>query len=325
MKKVVFAALALTLGFSSCSQDDDNKSGTDGYVDVKLGTDSGVLKSIVTPGGATSWDVNDKLNIVDIDATVQTFTYNESTPKSSAKFSGKLKATTGTNVYKAYYAPQNSQTSLESGKILVVKRKNVDITSGSSADHSAQFGTYCPMVAIPFELDLQNQEATLINFHHLACMIEARVSLRDILDQVYLDKNCDKVVFELKALNNAKPFYDEIKIDMSQLNTTDSAEHLDDCITNFGDTSVKTDFMSSTMNLSTSRTISYLVREYSALQSFPIAILALPTDDNFDFTATVTFYEGSNVQLKMQGSSTASKLKPTGLNVLNFDYKKIVP
>jgi len=328
MKKVVFAALALTIGLWSCSQDDENKGSTpDGYVDVSLGTESGELKSIVTPGGATSWNMGDELKVLDIDGTVQTFNYDEATAKSSAKFKGTLKAATGTNVYRAYHAPENCNTTLENGNILVVKRTDVSISEDGVNANSETFGKHCPMVAIPFELDVNNQGATeSIRFYHLGTMIEARVTLKEPEYSVYSGKYFDNVVFELESSSGTAPFYTETKLDLSQLTTSHMAEHLDDYITNFGDTSVKTNKMSTKMDMSQNRrTIGDLLEEYKTLGSFPIPIFALPTNDNFTFTGTVTFYDGNTVQLKMQGTSTGTSLKPTGLNVLNFDHEQIVP
>lgn len=331
MKKVIFVIFVLAAGLCSCSQSDDNNSNEPDFVDVTIGTDSGDLtgksgaksKSIVEPGGTTSWNLNDKVNVVDVDGSVRTFTYADETPKSSAKFAGKLLGNQGKSVYKAFHAPEKSKVELESGHILVIEREDLDITESGIVNNSALFGSYCPMISIPIEFNAgSSQDNKAFRFYHLASMIEGRVTLRENEEMQYLDKLFDKVTFEVQA-KNSTPFYKKVELDMNKLTTNSKIEDINECFINQNDPSAKTDYMYTIMNMNV-RTIRELMQEYESLGSFPIPIFALPTGDGFDYTATICFYHGATLQLKMQGSATATRLNPMGLNVLDFDYEKIV-
>ncbi|WP_029906711.1 hypothetical protein [Prevotella sp. 10(H)] len=323
MKKVIFAALVLVAGLWSCSSDDNEGPDNvpDGFVKVEIGSESKGLKSIIIPGGGTSWDVIDEVKIIDADGAPRTFTYGASGTSPSAKFNGMLLANQGEKIYRAYHAPKKSKCTLESGHILIVEREDLDITEDGVNYNSALFGSYCPMVAFPVKFDAQSKDPKLFSFSHLTNMIEARVTLRETEEKEFLDKRFDRVVFELKA-NGSKPFYTKIKFDMKLLQVGNNAEHLDDCIINKGDKSTNTDFMSTTMNMK-ERTIRELMNEYD-IKGFPIPIFALPTDDPFDYTATIYFYLGETIQLKMEGSEHSTGLKPVGLNTLPFDHEEIV-
>jgi len=323
MKKVIFIALVLSIGLWSCSQNDEPGDAPDDYVDVTIGLETKGLKSIIEPGGTTTWNVNDEVRIVDIDGVPRKFAYGGETAQRSAEFKGTLRSGQGKNIYKAYHAPEKSKVELERGHILVVEREDLDITEDGVNYNSALFGSYCPMVAVPIEFDAENtDESKVFQFHHLTTMIEGRISLRETEDAEFLNKKFDRVEFEVRAIES-KPFYTKIKFDMDLLKVDDDADDLDECIIDGDDESVKTDIMSTTMNMK-ERTIKELMREYAGLKSFPIPIFALPTEDDFRYTATVCFYYGETVQLKMQGSQNATGLNPVGLNVLDFDYKKIV-
>lgn len=323
MKKVIFATLTLAIGLWSCSQDDEIAKTSDGYVDVTIGSQSGSLRSIVAPGGATSWNLPDQVKVLDVDGVEQVFSYTAETPKSSAEFAGRLKAGQGKQVYYAYHTSKKSTTTLKDGHILVVGRENAEITEDKDITNSILFGSYCPMVAIPFEFDAEHtKNPKLVQFYHLGTMIEGRVSLRNPQDSEFLDRVFDKIVFEIKAIGS-EPFYTEIQLDLNKLPTSSSVENLNDCIIDSNDKTVKTNFMSTTMNMNT-RSVRDLMEESKSLGSFAIPIFALPTEDSFNYTATISFYNQDKLQLKLEGSSTATKLNPAGLNILNFDYKKIV-
>lgn len=332
MRKILFAVLVLAVGVYSCSQNDENENVSDELVEVKVGSESKKMidpeskntKSIIEPGGTTTWNIGDQVKIIDVDGVDRTFTHEGKNATQSAEFNGLLRAGQGKRIYKAFHAPTKSDCKLETGHILVVKREDLDITEDGVNYNSALFGSYCPMVAIPLNFDAEDpDDSKLFQFHHLTSMIEARVSLRDPEDNEFLDKTFNRVVFELKA-RGSKPFYTEIKFDFDLLNIGDQVQDFDECIVNKSDASVKTDFMSTTMNME-ERTIRELMGEYASLKSFPIPIFALPTDDPFDYTATVYFYLGNKIQLKMEGNKDgATGLNPVGLNVLVFDYKKIV-
>jgi len=331
MKKVIFTACALAIGLWSCSSDNNDTVPSDKYVDVKIGgesggliiTESGGIKSIVSPGGATSWNMADQVRVLDVDGSAQLFTYAAETPKSSAEFNGRLKGGQGNQVYRAYHSSTKSNMSLKDGHILVVERQDMEITEDGATNNSILFGSYCPMVAIPFEFDVENNKGSkLVQFYHLGTMIEGRVTLRDPQDSEHFDKLFDKIVFEVKAIAS-KPFYSKIEFDMNKLTTSSTVEHLDDCITNRNDNTVKTGVMTTTMNMQ-DRTIGDLMNEYKLFGYFAIPIFALSTDDAFDYSASVTFYYKGNPTLKLEGSAEATGLNPAGLNILNFDYKKIV-
>ncbi len=324
MKKVIFAALTLAIGLWSCSQSEENEktdNTSDGYVNVTIGTESGSLKSIVAPGGATSWNLADQVKILDVDGVEQLFSYAAETPKSSAQFSGRLKSGQGKQVYRAYHVPKKSKVTLKNGHILVVGRENIEITEDKATSNSALFGLYCPMVATPFEFDAENtKDSKLAQFYHLGTMIEGRVSLRTPQDSKHLDKMFDKIVYEVKAIGSY-PFYTEIELDLNKLTTSSLVEDLNDCI--IPNKAVKTDLMSTTINMQ-ARSIRSLMEEYKLLGSYAIPIFALPTEEGFNYTATICFYNQGKEQLKLQGSGVATRLNPAGLNILNFDYKKIV-
>lgn len=323
MKKVIFATLTLAIGLWSCSQDEEIDKTSDGYVDVTIGTQSGSLRSIVAPGGATSWNLPDKVKVLDVDGVEQVFSYAAETPKSSAQFAGRLKSGQGKQIYHAYHTPEKSKMTLKDGHILIVGRENAEITEDKETINSILFGAYCPMVATPFEFDAENtKDPKLVQFYHLGTMIEGRVSLRNPQDSEFLDRTFDKIVFEVKAIGS-EPFYTEIQLDLNKLTTSSSVEDLNECIVNSNDKTVKTNFMSTTMNMHT-RSIRNLMEEHKLLGSFAIPIFALPTEDSFNYTATISFYNQDKLQLKLEGSNTATKLNPAGLNILNFDYKKIV-
>ncbi|MDU1891689.1 MAG: hypothetical protein E6767_13455 [Dysgonomonas sp.] len=322
IKRILFVTLVLAISLWSCSQSDDVNNPTDDYVDVTLGTESDRLKSIVIPGGGTSWDTTDKVEVLDVDGVIQTFAYANETPKSSAEFKGKLKGGQGKKIYKAYHAATNSNTTLKDGHILVTKRKDITIESDDMMKNSAIFGLYCPMVGIPFEFDAGSKKGSLVQFYHLNTMIEGRVTLRESLDKEHLDKTFDKVVFELQA-TDSEPFHTIMEFDMDKLTTSSIAEDLNKCIIDLGADAVKTDYMSTTMNMK-ERTIRSLMEEYSQSTFFPIPIFALPTNDKFAYRATICFYHKNTLQLKMSGTGEAKGLYPVGSNPLNFDHGKIV-
>lgn len=323
MKKVVFALLALSAGLCSCSQSDEPNNVPDKYVSVTIGTKSEVLeKSIIEPGGTTSWDVNDVVNIIDANGTVQPFTYADETAKASAKFTGLLLANQGSQVYKAYHAPENSIVSLN-GQSLFIERKDIEIDEHGIENNSAMFGSYCPMVAMPVEFDANDTSGDKpLQFYQLMSMIEGRVSLRTEEDGYYLAKRFDEVRFEIQA-NGSMPFYKTIELALDRLTVDSKVGDINECIVNNGNSEM-TDYMCTIMHME-ERSIAELKEEYKKLGSFPIPIFALPTDLEFDYTATVSFYYKGNPQLILQGSATAERLNPVGLNVLNFDHNKIVP
>ncbi|MBK5721500.1 hypothetical protein JGH11_11515 [Dysgonomonas sp. Marseille-P4677] len=321
MKKVIFAALVLIIGLWSCSGSDEIETSSDGYVNVTIGTQSGNPKSIVAPGGATSWNIDDQVRILDVDGVDQLFSYAAETPKSSAEFTGRLKSGQGNQVYRAYYIPKKAETTLKNGHILVIERDNLVITEDGITNNSAIFGSYCPMVAMPFKFDAEDKTASkLVQFYHLASMIEGRVSLRNPQDLEYLNRIINRVVFVVEAIGST-PFYKKIEFDLNLLSPTSSVEDLNECILGVGE---KTNIISTTMNMQ-ERTIKDLMDEYKLLGSFAIPIFAHPTEDAFNYKASICFYDLAGVlQLKLEGSASASKLNPAGLNILNFDYKKIV-
>lgn len=330
MKKVIFVVFILLTGFWSCSQSDDNNNVPDDYVNVVIGTESGEIgnessrpKSIIEPGGTTSWNIKDTVCVVDVDGVIQKFVYADETPKTSAKFTGKLRSRQGSRLYRAYHVPEKSKVTLRDAHILTIERENLDITESGIMYNSVLFGSYCPMVGIPVEFDADNINGTKpFQFYHLTTMIEGRVSLREDKDIEFLDKLFDKVTFEVQATNST-PFYTKIEVDLNKLNADSKVENLNECFLNLNELSGKTNYMYTTMNMR-ERTIRELMKEYESLGSFPIPIFALPTADSFEYTATITFYSGNTLQLKMQGSAEASRLNPVGLNVLNFDHDKII-
>lgn len=324
MKKGLFIALVLSAGLWSCSQNDESNDTPDKYVNVTIGTESGEVKekSIIEPGGTTSWDVNDVVKIIDTDGILQPFIYADQTPKSSAKFTGKLLSDQGAQVYKAFYTPENSKVTLKDGRYLHIEREDITIIESGIQNNSAVFGSYCPMVALPVQFDASDTSASKpFLFYHLMNMIEARISLRESDDRVHLEKLFDKVIFELKA-DGSQPFYKAIEVDLDLLNVNSKVEDLNECIVNYRSSDM-TDYMYTVMNMQ-ERKIGDLKKEYESLGSFPIPIFSLPTNLSFDYTATVSFYHKDVLQLKLQGSAQASRLNPVGLNVLDFDHNKIV-
>lgn len=338
MKKLVFIVGILAIGLWSCSSDDDNNGITppDGneYVNVTIGNtsidpeNSDGKKSIVSPGGTTSWNTTDNVMIIDVDGSAQEFTYGASSPMSSANFEGKLKAGRGKQTYRAYHIPQKSKVVLGAGNVLTVNRTDIEINEDGVNFNSALFGSYCPMVAIPVQFDANvADDRKLFTFYHITNMIEGRVALHIDKSKDAVLKVVDKVTFEVKATDGTKPFYNEIQFDMNVLKTNSKAEDLDDCITPTSPV-VATDHMITTMNLAASnslggpRTVKDLMEEYKA-GYFPIPIFALPTPKSFAYTATVSFYLNGVLQLQLEGSQIAARLNPAGLNDLNFDDKKI--
>jgi hypothetical protein len=327
MKKVLFAILVLMIGLWSCSQNEGNENVSDGYVDVTIGTESGRLKSYVAPGGITSWNIYDTVVMLCPDGDLQKFYYMEETAKSSALFKGMLKTGQGKQVYKPFHAPTRSHTRLKDGHILVTTREDIVLDEQGEDYNSTVFGSYCPMVAIPLRFDANNSDdSKSFQFYHLSNMILAKVSLRPNADQEILSQTFDNIKFEVQA-KGSKPFYSTIELDMNMLTTDSKLEDLDEYIINLNDTSVKTDHMYTIMNFKErgdNFTIEDLLKEYSSLGSFPIPIIALPTEDSFNYIASVSFCKGEVVKVKFQGEGTASGLSPAGLNNLNFDYKKLV-
>ncbi len=327
MRKVLFATLVLMIGLWSCSQNDENENVSDGYVNVTIGSESGRLKSYVAPGGITSWNVNDTVVMLCPDGDLQKFYYIEETAKSSALFKGMLKTGQGKQVYKPFHAPTRSHTTLKDGHILVTIREDIILDEQGEDYNSTVFGSYCPMVGIPVKFDANNSDdPKSFQFYHLSNMILAKVSLRPNGDREILEKTFDHIKFEVKA-TGTKPFYSTIELDMDMLTTCSKLEDLDEYIINRNDTSVKTDHMYTIMNFKErgdNFTIEDLLKEYSSLGSFPIPIIALPTEDGFDYIASVSFYKGEELKVKFQGGGTATGLKPAGLNNLDFDYKKLV-
>lgn len=330
MKKLIFATCALAIGLWSCSSNDDTEIPSDGYVNVTLGiqsegAQSSVPKSIVGAGGVTSWNTIDKVKIIDVDGAEQLFTYASETPKSSAQFAGKLKTGQGKKIYKAYHIPEKSNVTLKNGHFLDIERKNIEITGyDGMTSIAAIYGTYCPMVAVPFEFNADDKKETKVaQFYHLGTMIEARVTLRETEDSEYLEKFVDKIVYEVKA-TNSKPFNTKIEFDLDKLTTSSSVLDLIKCIEYPTSDTEKTDNMVTTITM-VDRSIKDLMDEYKSLKFFPVPIFALPTKDKFKYTATISFYHQGAVQLKMEGNSEATGLNPVGLNILNFDYKKIKP
>lgn len=323
MKKVLFAALALVFGFWSCTQNEDPNPNSDGYVNVKISskTQDNGLRSIVTPDGATSWNVGDKVVVIDADNTQQLFSYTSPTPKSSGEFNGRLKSGQGSQIYRAFHAPKNCGCKLEENNILVLHRDHLTITDKGIDENSILFGTYCPMIAIPLEFNAENEDdKKTFQFYHLNSMIEARVTLRDVEDAAYLSKLFDEVVFEVRAIGS-KPFFTKIEVDMDLFKVDSQIEDLDECIISGNDESNKTDQMY-TIKIMQEQTIRDLMDEYDTY--YPIPIFALPTEDDFNYSATVIFKYKGEPQLKMSGTGVSTGLNPAGLNILNFDYKKIV-
>lgn len=326
MKKILFVILVLAAGFWSCSSDDE-KGGDLGYVNVTIDSESGKLKSHVQPGGQTIWNENDKVIMIDADGSLQEFSYSEETAKSSGKFSGMLKSGQGKQVYKTFHAPERSRTTLQ-GNTLVVERGAIDLDAKEESYNSSIFGSYCPMVAIPIEFDANNADDTKsYQFYHLTTMIMGKLSLRPV-DTEIRSKVFDNVRFEVFALNGKKPFYTTIKLDMDMLTTTSGLKDLSSYIVNKADESVKIDHMITTMNFKDREdfTVDDLLTEYSDMGGFPIPIIALPTDDNFNYKASMSFYKGEELVLKFEGEGegTAKGLAPAGLNILNFDRHKLV-
>lgn len=324
MKKVILITCALAIGLWSCSDSNEtDKPSNDGYVDVTIGSESKELKTIIGPGGGTSWNIDDQVRIIDTDGVEQLFSYASETPQTSAKFTGKLKSGQGMKVYRAYHKPANVNMTLESGHILVVERNDINI-SENGTPNTQLYGSYGPMIAMPVEFDAESTDSKSVQFHHLSSLIEARVTLRESDDSDYLSKMVDSVVFRVEAMDS-EPFYKRVKLDLDQLTTASTIENLDDCITNWNDSNTpKTGVMTTTIKMA-ERTIRELMSKYGELSHYPIQIYALPTLDPFEYEATVCFYYQGTVMLKMQGSNSATGLNPAGLNTLSFDHDKIVP
>ena len=327
MRKIIFVMLVLATGFWSCSQNDE-KGGDLGYVDVTIGSKSGQLKSYVAPGGQTSWNVGDDVMVMAEDGDIQKFSYLEETPKSSALFKGMLKSGQGTQVYKAFHAPERSRTTLEEGNILVIERAAIVLDAKDEDYNSTVFGSYCPMVAIPIEFDANNADHSKnFQFYHMTTMIMGKLALR-ASDTELRSKVFDNIRFEVFALDGKKPFYTTVKLDMNQLTTTSKLEDLDEYIVNKKDKDGKIDHMITTMNFKDREnfTIDDLLREYNSQGGFPIPIIALPTDDCFKFDASISFYKGEELVVKFyRGGGNGSGLGPAGLNNLDFDFNHAVP
>jgi len=325
MKKVIFATLVLAIGLWSCSQNEGNDD--TGYVDVTIGSKSGSLKSYVAPGGVTSWNLNDNVMVISSDGDIQKFSYIEETVKSNAKFKGMLKSGQGRKVYKAYHAPDNSHTSLEDGHILVMEREDIILEAKDQNYNSTIFGSYCPMVAIPIEFDANNADHQKnFQFYHMTTMILGKLGLRET-DTEIREKVFDCVKFEVMALNGKKPFYSTIKLDLDMLSTSSELADFDEYIINKDDKNIKTDRMSTSMNFKDrgdNFRIEDLLDEYSQLETFPIPIIALPTDDCFRYEASISFYKNEELVVKFAGVGDATGLAPAGLNNLDFNHEKIV-
>lgn len=337
IKKVIFVVSVLAIGLWSCSQNDDidNNVTDSDYVDVAIGVSSKGLKSIVYPTGGTTWGLKDNVIVLDVDGIEQKFDYSEESAMSSGVFKGKLKSNQGMQEYIAYHIPGNIKGKLslnaESHYTLCVSgSSDITITEDGITSNSEWFGKYCPMIAIPGRFDAgtrkanTNQKEFLLQFHHLTSMIEGRVSFRPEVDEQYMDITFDRIKFEVKA-TNVVPFYTKSVVDLTKYDADSQIEDLNDCILNFGEEEGRVNSLSTTMIMG-DRTIGDLLEEYklSKLEFFPIPIFALPTEVPFLYTASITFYDGDELKLKLEGDGDASGLSPAGLNVLNFDYRKVV-
>lgn len=337
IKKVIFVVSVLAIGLWSCSQNDDiDDNVSDGdYVDVTVGVNTKGLKSIVYPTGGTSWDLDDYVTILDVDGAEQKFVYSEESAMSSGIFKGKLKSNQGPQEYMAYHIPDNITGELGVNSdnhytLCVSGSTDITITEDGITSNSEWFGKFCPMIAIPARFDAgarkqnTNPKEFLLQFHHLTSMIEGRVSFRQEVDEQYMGITFDRIKFEVKA-TNAVPFYTKAVVDLTKYDADSQIEDLNECILNFGKEEDRVSSLSTTMIMG-DRTIGDLLEEYklSKLEFFPIPIFALPTDVPFLYTASITFYDGDELKLKLEGDGDASGLSPAGLNVLNFDYRKVV-
>lgn len=326
MKKILFIILVLGIGLWSCSDNDEIGNSPDDYTDVIIKNGSKGLKSVVGPGGATSWNMDDEVKILDVGGIAQTFTNTGETQTSTAEFKGKLRAKQGTQLYKAYYAPKNCQVTLKDGHTLSIERKELNIEEGGVEYNSELIGTYCPMVSLPTKFDAEIEEDNKsFQFYHVTTMIEGRVTLRRVADAVYRDKMMDFITFEIKATDST-PFNQKVEFDLNQLTESSIIEDFDTYIVPVNDPTAKTDTMATTFKFTTARTIGTLIDQYNASVGnyFPIPIFALPTEESFDYTAIIRFYYEGQLQLEMKGSATAEELNPFGLSILNFDHNKIV-
>lgn len=329
MKKLVLAMCVLITALYSCSEGEDGKNLPDGYVDVTIGVESESLesgsgRSIVYPTGSTSWDMYDNVILLD-DGEPQEFSYASETAKNTAVFKGKLTSGRGKQLYRAYHPAKNTPLQLLEDLILKVERgADIIIDAEDQEYNSEQFGKHCPMIAIPREFDVDNGEDNkAFQFVHIATMIVASIQLRKEGDADLKKIALDEVVFTVTAKNGSKPFYNTISIDMKK--PLKSLEDLDNCIMYDDSDDVKINAMSTTMKFAKDYTLGELIEEYKSHKGFPIPVFTLPTENNFEYIASVVFKFDDVPQLEFQSTGLGEGLVSAGLNILDFDYQNVVP
>lgn len=330
MKKTLFFAMLMALGFgvASCDSDSDEPN-WDLYEDVEidLGTnkeqswkpEGDRTRTLVTPTGATSWDNDDQVMIIDVNGVAKPFIYDSNRGMPRGRFVGKLLGGQGLKTYYSYHKPLSAPCVL-SNYILTVGRKDIDILQNGEI-RSTMFGEYCPMVGVPSKFDIENGNKS-VEFHHAAALIEGSISCKDDDSDCFKDVNYDKVVFTVEARNGAKPFNKEVSIDLRSVTGkpdndvsipfTEGNEKVDRLVTSI-------EYTKETPNLN-----HQIQTAESGRYNFPI--FALPTKDKFYFKATIEFYLKGELVCLLVGPDTAyfDGLNPAGLNVLSFttDHRK---
>lgn len=313
MKKLLFIVLAISAGLVSCQK--EKIGDTTGLVDVAIsGNQKGFdTKTEVTSNGATNWNMNDQVIIVDVDEnrTARVFTSTLDIPSSTSGFSGKLLGGQGIQTYYAYYSALESPCVLK-GQTITVGRNELLIECNDNTNATSQ-GNYCSMVAIPATFDVSDPLSTKkIEFKHIGCLLEARISGHngDFLNNLVFDK----VEFKMTAIKGEAPytvldpFNTEVTIDMSKIATNAAIPYTE--------TGKKINSISSVIIFK--EPVNFKSRYTSGTSHFDIPIYALPTKDYFTYQYDIFFYNGSELVCALQRKGVADGLNLSGINTPSF-------
>lgn len=324
-KKLLLAALVLSIGIVSCQKEIVVDS--DGLVDVELTTNAiATTKSEVTSGGATTWEKNDEVFVVDANHEPRKFKNNSKNSTSTSSFSGKLLAGKGEHRYYAFHSASKSPCALDKYKLTVSRE---DLVFHCDNNYTAiSKGMYCSMVALPTTFNAENASETKnFNFHHVGCLIEARIAT---INERFADMLFDKVVFTMTAIdlaneypeyNNLMPFNTEVIVDM-KLIEGDSEDDTKNVSIPYIEGKKKVNRMTSTITYPENTKFSD--NYTSGTNYFDIPIYALPTKAKFTYQLDVVFYNSNEVMCHVRKQGKANGLRLAGLNDPNFDDEKYI-
>lgn len=315
------AALVLGLGLISCDRNDPVEKPAGDLVDVEInsGSQDSKTRTIVSPSGATRWAKSDQVTIMDVDGTPRPFIYMENYPQSIGRFKGQLLGGNGLRTYYAYYASEDFEHTLNADYDLTLTRHDLNISENGELT-TAFFGKHCPMVAVPITFDANDYTDVHIEFHHVACLIEASIS-SDPDDAVapLRDVNFNRVVFEINDTQSGlSPFNTVVKVNLKAV----KGKPTDEVEIPFTDVGDKGDKMSTSLTYKSTQNLGTLI-DASGIGCYSIPIFALPTKADAKCEIDVTFYQGEAVVCKLHMRKGFNGLNPAGLNVLNFNKDHI--